>query len=220
MSSLPIVSPNACPYHKVGLKRHYGFVMKTEDRLHLYQRMLSEDPTSRVFVNLAELLYAQGEWKEVVEICRKGLRIHPDSIRGKTLLGLALRELGKDDEAEQVLAGVYEELVKNALALKVLARIYQEKGEWDRASQVLDVYGSLNPVDAEAALARRESFKDERKASSNKTPKNLLPVLELWLEELERSVVIQSTGRIFLEKDRLLLKKLLSFSLEKLSKTG
>ena len=162
---------------------------RLEDQIQFYKRLLAEDSTSRLFIKLAELLYEAQRWSEVVEVCREGIRVHPDSIQGRTLLGLALKEMGRDEEAEEVLETVYDEFMKNALALKALAHIYQKKDEKKKANRLLEVYGSLNKKSTDSRL--------------------IVSMLELWLEELEKSVVIESTKKIFEEEDRNLIKNLI-----------
>ncbi|MDF1561393.1 MAG: tetratricopeptide repeat protein [Deltaproteobacteria bacterium] len=60
-----------------------------------YRTILSADPTSMVFVELAKALIDQGDLDEAVRVCEAGVRQHPESIVGQVLWGRAL--LGQGD---------------------------------------------------------------------------------------------------------------------------
>ncbi len=59
-----------------------------------FEQILSADPKSMVFVELAKSLIEQGEIAKAARVCRDGVTHHPDSILGRVLLGRALL-LGK-----------------------------------------------------------------------------------------------------------------------------
>jgi tetratricopeptide (TPR) repeat protein len=61
--------------------------------------ILAADPRSRVFVELARLLLEKGDFARAMEICRKGLENHPDSIFARVLWGRALLATGSAEEA-------------------------------------------------------------------------------------------------------------------------
>lgn len=126
----------------------------SDDRVKWYRKILSEDPTSRIFVELAEVLYEQGHYPEAAEVCRKGLTLHPTSKRGRVLLGLALWQQGDAGGAEQELTIVQRDLEKNAPIYKVLAEIHWQKGQPGRACKLMDIYLNFQPQDEQARVIR------------------------------------------------------------------
>ena len=64
-----------------------------------YEHMLSQDPTSTVFVELARAYIERGDNEAAVAICTKGCGHHPTSVVGRVLWGKALITLGKAAEA-------------------------------------------------------------------------------------------------------------------------
>ncbi len=126
-----------------------------DDRIRWYRDILSEDPTSRIFVDLAEVLYQQGHWNDVIIVCRKGLELHPQLSRARVLLGLALWETGEREKAEQELQQVSSEFEENAVIYKALATISWETGRPGRACKFLDIYLHFHPHDDEARKRRR-----------------------------------------------------------------
>lgn len=128
----------------------------SDDRVKWYRKILSEDPTSRIFVELAEVLYAQGHYPEVAEVCREGLHLHPASKRARVLLGLALWQQGEAAGAEQELTIVQKDLEKNAPIYKVLAEIHWQKGQPGRACKLMDIYLNFQPGDMQARSTRHQ----------------------------------------------------------------
>ncbi len=59
-----------------------------------YEQILTADPRSRIFVELAKVLVDRGECARAVEVCRRGLEHHPSSILGRVTWGRALLESG------------------------------------------------------------------------------------------------------------------------------
>jgi hypothetical protein len=127
-----------------------------DDRVKWYRKILLEDPTSRIFVELAEVLYSQGHFQEVIEVCRQGLKLHPTNKRARVMLGLALWREGDSLESERELTIVQKDLEKNAPIYKVLAEIRWQKGQPGHACRLLDTYLHLQPEDMEARSLRHQ----------------------------------------------------------------
>ena len=113
------------------------------DATALYTEMLELDPTSSVFVRLAEQLSAQGLWSDTVEVCRRGLLHHPSNLRAHVLLGLSLREMGETLEASLVLSEARTEVEKNVLLYRVLAEIAGEEGDAPQAEHLMHIYDTF-----------------------------------------------------------------------------
>jgi tetratricopeptide (TPR) repeat protein len=106
-------------------------------------KMLERDPGSHVFVDLAEAFCREARWGEAVDICRKGLLLHPRITRARVLLGWALRESGQLDESITVLQKAREELEENALVYRLLAEIASSRGDAEGAARLGSLYSSL-----------------------------------------------------------------------------
>jgi hypothetical protein len=106
-------------------------------------KMLERDPGSHVFVDLAEALCREKRWSEAVEICRRGLVLHPRITRARALLGWALRESGELDESVTALQKAREELEENALVYRLLAETASSRGDAEGAARLGNLYSSL-----------------------------------------------------------------------------
>jgi len=73
------------------------------DELELYQQMMSKDPSSQIFVYLAEALLENEMYKEAIETCVNGLRLRPHELRARVILGVSYLRTGELDRAESEL---------------------------------------------------------------------------------------------------------------------
>ncbi len=110
-----------------------------------YRELLKHDPRSQIFALLAEALCFQGRWTEAADTCRQGLVFHPYHLRGRVLLGWALWELGRAEEAAEVLSDAAGEMEKNAVLYRILARI-TETGDPVRSARYMELYRRLEPA--------------------------------------------------------------------------
>jgi hypothetical protein len=62
-------------------------------------QILAADPRSRVFVELARALAARGELQKAIDVCWGGLQHHPDSVQARAILGGALLDQGRPEDA-------------------------------------------------------------------------------------------------------------------------
>jgi tetratricopeptide (TPR) repeat protein len=115
--------------------------------LNWYRQVLDRDPISPLFVELAERLYRLHQWEEAVEVCRRGLVLHPLHLRARVLLGLSLWRLGKIDEALEELEKAREELGRNAEIFEALAEIYEAWGWREVAAEMRDLFQKLAPAE-------------------------------------------------------------------------
>ncbi len=131
------------------------------DNIQTYRQMLKVDRRSRVFALLAELLCAAGQWEEASEVCRKGLIFHPDHLRARVLLGWALMEMGDVHDSERILLTAVDEMRKNVIAFKLLAKFAvfsddaQGAGEYSRIYEAFMALGSAEGATAPPPEAGR-----------------------------------------------------------------
>ena len=114
------------------------------------------DPTSRVFLQLAEEYRHQGRVQEALAVLDRGLREHPGYLSALVAKGRCHLELGEADASRIVLERVVKQDATQMVANKLLVRAYLETGDPARARERLDLYSLLNDSDPEIADLRRQ----------------------------------------------------------------
>jgi tetratricopeptide (TPR) repeat protein len=125
------------------------------DRVTQLKARWQNDPSSRIFLQLAEEYRHLGRLREALEVLEAGLREHPGYLSALVAQGRCLLELGEAEEARNVLERVVQQDVTQMVASKLLVRAYLEVGEGDLARQRLDLYGLLNDGDPEIEDLKR-----------------------------------------------------------------
>jgi tetratricopeptide (TPR) repeat protein len=115
------------------------------------------DPSSRVFLQLAEEYRHLGRMQEALEVLDGGLREHPGYLSALVAKGRCLLELGEAEAAKGVLERVVQQDVTQMVASKLLVRAYLETGDADRARQRLELYSLLNDGDPEIEDLKRRA---------------------------------------------------------------
>jgi tetratricopeptide (TPR) repeat protein len=136
------------------------------DELEVYQQMLSKDPSSQVFIYLAEALWEREMYEEAIEICTKGLRLRPHDLRARVILGLSYLRTGALDRAETELLKAKEMLEINAVIYQNLAELYDKKGDSEQAYHYQKLfeaihYSAVAGKETEVAEAGAESVAEE-----------------------------------------------------------
>ena len=80
-----------------------------------------------------------------VQICLRGLKVHPDYMSARTLLGLSYYDCERLDDAERELRVVADSVADNILARRVLSDIYRKKGRIDDALKEIESIISITP---------------------------------------------------------------------------
>ena len=153
------------------------------DELEVYQQMMSKDPSSQVFVYLAEALWEREMYEEAIETCTKGLRLRPHDLRARVILGLSYLRTGALDSAETELLKAKEMLEINTVIYRNLAELYDKKGDSEQAFHYQKLFEAIHPstvagVETEAAEAGAESVTKEA------LPENLEMMDTITLAEL------------------------------------
>ncbi|HVR98901.1 MAG TPA: tetratricopeptide repeat protein [Thermoanaerobaculia bacterium] len=132
------------------------------DRVSQLRARWEADPTSRVFLQLAEEYRHQGRVKEALEVLERGLKEHPGYLSALVAKGRCYLELGEPQLARGVLERVVKQDATQMVANKLLVRAYLETGEPERARERLDLYSLLNDSDPEIDELRRRIKAAER----------------------------------------------------------
>ena len=108
---------------------------------------LREEPSSRVFFKLGELLRREGELDEAVAVLRAGIEHHPRYVAAWVSLGRALLESGSGAAAAMALAHALELDPENAVAARIAGEAAIANGEWVEAIKALKRARALSGQD-------------------------------------------------------------------------
>jgi tetratricopeptide (TPR) repeat protein len=125
------------------------------DRITQLRARWQSDPSSRIFLQLAEEYRHLGRVQEALAVLEGGLKEHPGYLSALVAKGRCLLELGDPGQARGVLERVVQQDATQMVANKLLVRAYLETGEPARAGQRLDLYTLLNDSDPEIEELRR-----------------------------------------------------------------
>lgn len=131
-------------------------------RIEQLRFQVREDPSSRHFYQLGELLRRHGELDEAIEVLRAGLEHHREYVAAWVSLGRALFQSERYGEARPAFSRALELDPENAVAATMLGRAAARAGDWNEAAEALTLAATLVPSDedlaaeAEAARSRLE----------------------------------------------------------------
>ncbi|HVO85042.1 MAG TPA: tetratricopeptide repeat protein [Syntrophobacteria bacterium] len=127
------------------------------DEVELYRQMLTKDPSSQVFVYLAEALFERSMFAEAIETCLNGLRLHPHDLRARVILGLSYLRTEKLDRAEVELLRAKEILEINMATYQGLAELYERRGDEEMSSLYRRLFDVFQPLEVLTAAEPEES---------------------------------------------------------------
>ena len=119
----------------------------------------NENPKGRNFAPLADAYRKAGQVDLAIDLCRKGLELHPDYISAHIVYGRCLLDKKDDPAAEVMFRKVLSLDPENVLALKMLADVAGRTGRLDLAVEWLGKLLAVDPMngDAAEALSRAKS---------------------------------------------------------------
>ena len=123
-------------------------------RLEELRRRWQQDPSSRVFLQLAEEHRRRGQTGQALQVLEEGLRHAPTYLSAKVALGRCRLELGDAVGAAGALESVLAEDATHLVANKLLVEAYLQSGQADQAARRLDTYYLLNDSDPEIAVLK------------------------------------------------------------------
>ena len=110
-----------------------------------YSKILRKKAKSFLFLPLADMYRRKGMPELSVQICLRGLKVHPDYMSARMLLGLSYYDCERLDDAERELRVVADSVADNILARRVLSDIYRKKGRIDDALKEIESIISITP---------------------------------------------------------------------------
>ncbi len=108
-----------------------------------YSKILRKRAKSFLFLPLADMYRRKGMPELSVQICLRGLKVHPDYMSARMLLGLSYYDCERLDDAERELRVVADSVADNILARRVLSDIYRKKGRIDDALKEIEAIISI-----------------------------------------------------------------------------
>lgn len=128
-----------------------------DERLYELRAALQEDPSSRLFYQLGELLRRDGGYHEAVRVLRAGLDHHPRYVAAWVALGRAHAALDQYAEAEEAFARALEIDPENAVAAWGIGESAGHRGDWVRSVKALKLARALSPRDDRLESAIEEA---------------------------------------------------------------
>lgn len=116
-----------------------------------YEQMLTQDPASTVFVELARAYLERGENDRAMTVCEQGVNHHPNSVVGRVLWGKALINKGKAAEAMKQFDLAVNIDRENPHAYNLISEALLRKGLFRSALPILRKAAALQPNDARIA---------------------------------------------------------------------
>jgi len=137
----------------------------SEDRLNELRQRWEADPSSRVFLQLAEEYRRLGKVREAIEVLEGGLEQSPNHLSAHVALGRCRLELGENEKAVEILGRVLDRDPTQLVANKLLVQAHLNLGNLRRADLQLDRYSQLNSGDPTIEEMRAELEEARLKAA-------------------------------------------------------
>jgi tetratricopeptide (TPR) repeat protein len=112
-----------------------------------YEQILSQDPSSSVFVELAKALLERGDSTRAMAVCEQGLAFHPKSVVARVLWGKALINLSRPAEAMEQFDRAVAIDRENPHAYNLIGEVLLRKGLYRSALPLLRRAVALQPDD-------------------------------------------------------------------------
>jgi len=125
-----------------------------ELRLNELEARWRGDPSSRLFLQLAEAMRRSGRLRDAIRVLEEGLRSHPEAISGLVALGRCQLDNGEPIKAVASLEKAIERDPSQFVANKLLVEALIQTGEPDRAEQRLEIYRLINDRDDDIGALR------------------------------------------------------------------
>ncbi len=111
--------------------------------LFLLEAWVSENPGSRLFLELARAYREQGRRSEAARVLERGLVLRPEEVAARRLLAQVLLESGNPEGALGQLRAAAAELARHAGVFQDLAAVLEQQGRDDEAGSARALGRSL-----------------------------------------------------------------------------
>lgn len=149
-----------------------------------------KDPSSRVFFRLAEEYRKSGAYEKAIDVCKEGIKYHPNYLPARVCLGRCRQAMGLLHQAEEDFHEVLRVASDNPHALMGLSAICLDSGRLEEALSYSETLAIHDPYDE--ALVNRILFIKEKIAE--KELEEPPPVLAQEAEEEDASFLALDEG--------------------------
>ncbi len=203
-----------------------------------YEEILSEDPESKSFSLLAQILYKQGKTDKAIGVLIRGLGYNKNNITARFLLGKIYYEMWMIDQAGKEMEKVLENAPDNLEAAQLLSQIYRSEDKLEKALETLSAaysfHGTEESVLREMEEIRNEISKMEARLSKKvfETPPGSRKIAEIKFDDSANNneVFTETMANLYIEqgqydKAKNILEKIFTnekekrLAIEKLEKT-
>ncbi|MGE3151679.1 MAG: tetratricopeptide repeat protein [Nitrospiraceae bacterium] len=115
----------------------------------------TNNPHSKVFVQLAEEYVKAGQSQKAVVVLQEGLLVYPGYVIAMVVLGSIYQQVGEDAKAKAVLEDAVVLSPENLKAHRLLAKLYAAEGNTESARKSCTVVLMTNPLDEEINVIER-----------------------------------------------------------------
>ncbi|HKA37347.1 MAG TPA: tetratricopeptide repeat protein [Thermoanaerobaculia bacterium] len=130
----------------------------SEIRIRNLKRRIAQDPTSPLFIGLAEEYRAGGRLSDAIRVLEKGVHTHPHYISAKVALARAYLEAGHTGDAAALFERVLAVDPGNLVSARALADIALSRGDRLEAVKKLRLYRALSADrNVDEAIAKIEA---------------------------------------------------------------
>jgi predicted regulator of Ras-like GTPase activity (Roadblock/LC7/MglB family) len=148
-------------------------LLELEERIEKCRKILSEHPDSQIFAALAEAYRKKGELDKSFEICRGGLKNHPDYGAGHLIMAKVNFDREMYSEAEKELLLAIKADGRTRVTEQLLAQIMVKKGEFREAKSMVEKLLSTdkrNPTLKSLLEEVQKGLKEEKRRGVVFTP--------------------------------------------------
>ncbi len=124
-------------------------MVEMADRIARYREILLEDPQSRIYVPLADLLLKNGELEEALILLEDGLSRNPGHQAAMVVLGQTLLQAGRQNHGVKVLQRVLDLSPDNFVVLRTLAENFLHRDAFTHALPLLEHLVEIEPEQLE-----------------------------------------------------------------------
>ncbi len=128
--------------------------------------LLQNNPSSRLFVPLAEAYLQSDMLEEGIQVLHDGLKTHSSFVAARVMLGKAYLKTTQHLEAKEQFEQVIAIAPSNIPSLKGLAKIHQQEGLFAEAKTAYQTILKIDPEDKEA-MASLETLEENTEAQTS-----------------------------------------------------
>ncbi|MGE5855700.1 MAG: tetratricopeptide repeat protein [Syntrophaceae bacterium] len=121
---------------------------------------LSEVVDRKEFIARAEACLEQDP-AQAVDLALERLRVYPDDVEAKIILGIGWYRKGEKAPALDVLRGLIDDVIRWSPAFSVLSELCRERGLDEEAERATRIYMSMNPESPEAIADLEDRLRRE-----------------------------------------------------------